>query len=420
MKSKSSSFKFLVSSFALLLAFGGTADAQWIIDGQQVQTLNLNVSDPQALYADGSREITGTLPFNSDLTATSGWFRANLPWDGEHSFFLTDEDEEVLNFSSSGNVGLQIGRMIVRDTGLYQLDEGTRVDLGEHMLSGGWQLDQVLPYDEALINRGFADARYLRADTDLTAPLAFSSALTATSGVLRAFIPWNGQTADLLVLDGDNECLKLSSSANVALQIGGVTAGQSGISGYGVSVGFEDNTLFGPWKLYEVTDNSKALLNRSYADARYLRTDIDAHQSIKFDQSLTATNGALQIYATDNAEHLGYFKSLSFQDGLQFSTAHSAALFFGQNSSDGLLIGPDTIMQLGYNTRIEFETGLLTGSGGAKWHVAVDPTEDSGIVSKGYADGRYLQRTEGITTNHTIQAGDVLQIQNGLITAINP
>ncbi len=39
---------------------------------------------------------------------------------------------------------------------------------------------------------------------------------------------------------------------------------------------------------------------------------------------------------------------------------------------------------------------------------------------RSYADTRYIQRTEGITTTHTIQAGDVLQIQNGIITAINP
>ena len=61
---------------------------------------------------------------------------------------------------------------------------------------------------------------------------------------------------------------------------------------------------------------------------------------VKFTQSLTAANGALQIYAKDSEEHLGYFKSLSFQDGLQFSTAHSAALFFGSDASDGLLITP--------------------------------------------------------------------------------
>ena len=141
---------------------------------------------------------------------------------------------------------------------------------------------------------------------------------------------------------------------------------------------------------------------------------------VKFTQSLTATNGALQIYAKDSEEHHGYFKSLSFQDGLQFSTTHSDALFFGQNMSDGLLISPDTIMQLGYNTAIDFETGNLTGSAGAKWHVTENPTEALGIVNKGYADGRYLLRTTGITTNRVIQAGNTLVISNGLITAILP
>jgi hypothetical protein len=138
---------------------------------------------------------------------------------------------------------------------------------------------------------------------------------------------------------------------------------------------------------------------------------------IKFTQSHTATNGALQIYAKDSAEHFGYFKSLSFQDGLQFSTAHSASLFFGSAASDGLLIGPSSIFQTGYGTRLDFETGFLTGT---KWHVSEDPTEDSGIMNKGYADGRYLLRTTGITTNRVIQAGNTLVISNGLITAILP
>lgn len=141
---------------------------------------------------------------------------------------------------------------------------------------------------------------------------------------------------------------------------------------------------------------------------------------VKFAQSLTATNEALQIYATDSEAYHGYFKTLSFQDGLQFSTVHGDALFFGQNSSDGLLIGPDSIMQLGYDTRIEFETGNLTGAAGVKWHVTENPTDALGIVNKGYADGRYLLRTTGITTNRVIQAGNTLVISNGLITAILP
>ena len=49
-----------------------------------------------------------------------------------------------------------------------------------------------------------------------------------------------------------------------------------------------------------------------------------------------------------------------------------------------------------------------------------NPTETTGIVNKGYADGRYLLRTTGITTNRVIQAGNTLVISNGLITAINP
>jgi hypothetical protein len=140
---------------------------------------------------------------------------------------------------------------------------------------------------------------------------------------------------------------------------------------------------------------------------------------IKFAQSHTATNGALQIYAKDSEEHFGYFKSLSFQDGLQFSTDQSAPLLFGEQT-DGLMVGSSTLIQTGYGSRIDFETGNLTGSAGVKWHVTENPTDDLGIVNKGYADGRYLLRTTGITTNRVIQAGNTLVISNGLITAIIP
>ena len=284
---------------------------QWIIDGQRFQSLEIHVSDPQAVYTDGTRQMTAPLAFASSLTSTAGMFRANIPWAGDHDFFIIDAGQEVLKISASKDIGFQIGDLIIHEFGIYQTDEGNAVDFGEHMLSGGWQIDQVLPYPEAIISRGFADGKYMIAGAPST-------------------------------------------------------------------------------------------------------------QSLTFAQSLTATNGALQIYAKDSEEHHGYFKTLSFQDGLQFSTAHSDALFFGQNMSDGLLISPDTIMQLGYNTTIDFETGNLTGSAGAKWHVTENPTEALGIVNKGYADGRYLLRTTGITTNRVIQAGNTLVISNGLITAILP
>lgn len=297
----------------LLISFlwQGVSAQQWIIDGQRVQSLEIHVSDPQAVYTDGSRQITAPLAFASSLTSTAGMFRANIPWAGNYDFFIIDAGQEVLKISASKDIGLQIGDLIIHEFGIYQTDEGDAVDFGEHMLSGGWQIDQVLPYPEAIINRGFADGKYMIAGASST-------------------------------------------------------------------------------------------------------------QSLTFAQSLTATNGALQIYAKDSEVHHGYFKTLSFQDGLQFSTAHSDALFFGQDISDGLLISPDNIMQLGYNTRINFETGELTGAAGIKWHVTESPTENTGIVNKGYADGRYLLRTTGITTNRVIQAGNTLVISNGLITAILP
>ena len=42
------------------------------------------------------------------------------------------------------------------------------------------------------------------------------------------------------------------------------------------------------------------------------------------------------------------------------------------------------------------------------------------VGNRDYNDNRYIQRSEGITTIYHPQAGDVLQIQNGIITAINP
>ena len=141
---------------------------------------------------------------------------------------------------------------------------------------------------------------------------------------------------------------------------------------------------------------------------------------VTFTHSLSQTSGVLRIYGIDDEDYIEYFKELSVQNGLQFSSVQSATLFFGQSFNDGLLIGQSYIKQTGYGSRIDFETGTLTGSAGMKWHVTENPTEELGIVNKGYADGRYLLRTTGITTNRIIQAGNTLVISNGLITAIIP
>jgi len=395
----------------LAVLWQGVAHAQtWIIDGQQTQTLNLNVSDPQAVYTDGSREITGTIPLASSLTATGGIFRAYIPWDSQDAqFFVMDEDAEAFEFSDSGNVGLKLGVLTISENSLYHSDENVKVDWSSHMLEGGWQIDQVLPYDEGIINRGYADARYLRKDIAATTPISFDSALTATSGVLRAFIPWVGQTEDLLVLDGDDECLKLSSSANVSFQVGGVTVGQSGINGYGVSVGFEDNTMFGPWKLSQVTDNNSALLNRSYADSRYLRRDTDLTAPLSFNSASTATSGLFRAYYEPEGQVEEFFIIDGDYECVRLGSAVPALMAGGTYYGDGAIV-------MG-QSRIYLEDEIIEGP---QWRLDQVMDHDKALINRSYADSRYLKRTEGITTNHTFQAGDVLQIQNGLITAINP
>ena len=261
-----------------VLCFIGTAAlAQtWIIDGQQTQTLNLNVSDPQALYTDGSRQMEAPVVFADSVSQTSGLFRAYNPWREDVSeFFIFDADEEWVDFAT-GIKALKIGDTIFSDFGIDKPGTGKRVDMYEGCLYGEWTAHGVPDDSEAIINRSYADSRYLRQEVDLTAPLAFAASYTATGGMFRAYIPWDDQNSDLFVFNGDDECIDLSADQNAALRIGGVLINQSGVSGSGVSVSFEDNTLFGPWKLNQVTDNSLALLNRSYADSRYVMNGQDA------------------------------------------------------------------------------------------------------------------------------------------------
>jgi hypothetical protein len=71
----------------------------------------------------------------------------------------------------------------------------------------------------------------------------------------------------------------------------------------------------------------------------------------------------------------------------------------------------------GESTYISFEERMLAGGG---WFVTTVENDPNSILNRSYADNRYVQQSTGITTNYTIQAGDVLQIQNGVITAINP
>jgi hypothetical protein len=165
----------------------GASAQQWILDGQRVQSLEIHVSDPQAFYADGSRPMTAPIVFS---VSSPGLFRATVPWSGEQMFFIVDENEEVLRLSD-GDTGLQLGSLILKPFVISQTSEGTTIDFGEHMLSGGWQIDQVLPYPEAIINRGYADTRYLLRTTGITTNrvIQAGNTLVISNGLITAILP---------------------------------------------------------------------------------------------------------------------------------------------------------------------------------------------------------------------------------------
>ena len=303
-----------VLSLLTFVLWQGTAHAQtWIIDGQQTQTLNLNVSDPQAIHTDGSRSME--------------------------------------------------------------------------------------------------------------APLEFSSSHTDTGAMFRAYIPWDGRFYDLFGFDENEEALILSPGQSLMMNIGDLNIDGSAInhSGAGSTVDLEGKSLGGGWKTGLVPDHNQAIMNRGYADTRYLRSGVELAETLTFDQTFTATSGVMRIYVGDEDTHLSFFSELQGDVGLLFCPdAASAGLLFGSDSN-GLLINRSELYQTSGQRRLVFSDGILEGeTGHDDWHVVVDPTADTGIVNKGYADANYLKRTEGITTNRVIQAGDTLIISNGLITAINP
>lgn len=303
------------SSFALcamLLALCGAASAQtWIIDGQQVQTLNLNVSDPQALYTDGSREMTAPVTLTQSATAANGALQIYASDSGEHmGFFKTLSFQDGLQFSTAHSPSLFFGMsandgLLIGPDRIQQFGYNARIEFETGTLTGvagakQWRVDADPTDASGIVSRGYADTRYLRSDIDLAAPLSFSSASTATSGLFRAYYEPEGQVVEFFIIDGDYECVRLGSAVP-GLMVGG--------------------TYFG--------------------------------------------DGAIVMNGSGN--------------------------------------------------RIYIEDGNLEGH----WTVN-NPTTSTEIVNRGYADSRYLMRTEGITTNRVIQAGDTLVISNGLITAINP
>jgi len=278
------------------------AGGSWIIDGK---TSAQTGDDPSALRTDGTRKMAAPLSFENRVSSPStGLIRAYAPWDGVYDLFLFDEVNEVLWLTRSPNISFGVGSLAITDSQIISLAHGTGVGFEEHILSGGWAIDPVLDDPLAIINRAYADNRYLRKSA-ITAPLRFDPSLSSSSaGLFKATVPWDSEY-EFFTFDPAYETVVLSPTVS--------------------TLGFE-------------------------------------------------------------AAHL-------------------------------ILNGYGNIRLKGEGTYISFEERLFGGGG---WKVMSVENNAYSVLNRTYADTRYIQRTEGITATHTVKVGDVLRIQNGIITAINP
>jgi hypothetical protein len=106
-----------------------------------------------------------------------------------------------------------------------------------------------------------------------------------------------------------------------------------------------------------------------------------------------------------------------FDDGNETFVLCPTYSSLGFEAANFIFNGNGSIDFAGGSAHISFEEYTFGGGG---WYMSAVANDPTAVLNRSYADSRYIQRTEGIAVNHTIQAGDVLQIENGIITAINP
>ncbi|MBN2164322.1 MAG: hypothetical protein JXR25_02405 [Pontiellaceae bacterium] len=130
-----------------------------------------------------------------------------------------------------------------------------------------------------------------------------------------------------------------------------------------------------------------------------------------FDNSLsTPTSGLFKAYCPWDGVY-DFFLFDEDEEAIHLSNGQA-----GFYPTENIYISGGTV---GYNGggRIDFAEFSLKGDG---WGIDSVGPYDNCIISRGFADNRYVMQSTGISTNYTVQAGDVLQIHNGVITAINP
>ncbi|MBN2162816.1 MAG: hypothetical protein JXR25_05105 [Pontiellaceae bacterium] len=260
------------------------------------------------------------------------------------------------------------------------------------------------------------NALYVDGSRPMQAPLVFSADLSSEStGLFKATVPWDAQY-DLFAFDPTYEAIKLSPTVASL----GFEAGHLAIYGYGTIryigentyISFEERSLGGDgWITASVVDDPMAIMNRSYADNRYVRPDAVTSQLV-FDNALSQPDsGLFKAYAPWDGVY-DFFLFDEDEEAIHLSNGQAG--FF---PTQDLYIFGSTVGDNNGGGRIDFAEYSLKGN---LWGVDSVGPYDECIISRGFADNRYVLQSAGITTNYTVQAGDVLQIQNGVITAINP
>jgi len=283
---------------------------------------------------------------------------------------------------------------------------------------GSWLVDgQTVQTLEVQTTNDDPAALHTDGTRKMTAPLSFdSSASVPNSGIFNAYIPWSGGYSDIFVMDEDEEVMWLASDQNVSFGVGSlfISSGQLTSFDYGSSINFEERSFGGGgWWIYSVLDDDNAIMSRIYADNRYHRTSAIT-TPLKFDASLSSTvNGLFKATVPWDAEYEFFTFDPTYETVVLSPTVSS----LGFEAANLIMNGYGTIRLKGESTYISFEERMLAGGG---WFVSTVENDPNSILNRSYADNRYVQQSTGITTNYTFQTGDVLQIQSGVITAINP
>ena len=163
------------------------AAGSWLADGQPVDS-------PEALFTDGSTTMQAPLVFDPCVSsAVSGLFKATVPWDFEYDFFTFNETYETIVLSPSiSSLGFEAGNLVLHGGGVItHPGEGTSINFEEHSLNGGWFLPTVENDAYTLMNRTYADTRYLLRTEGITVnhTIQAGDVLQIQDGLITAINP---------------------------------------------------------------------------------------------------------------------------------------------------------------------------------------------------------------------------------------